>query len=153
MYCRRKLYWYLIVGLGFPLAAHVSVTLSPISAVTFLGGVTITGADHSGWIGSGSTIDVRTAKSKLQRVNKEFSKYLIKTRTCSQGFEAFAHWSARQKTKQNKTKTKIHSWEKMGTVYPQPALDYYSSNSTKCSWIINYIIVHYLYPKSKNNEI
>ena len=105
----EKKNWYLIFGLGFPLAAHVSVTLSPISAVIFLGGVTITGADNSGWVGSGSTmsIDVRKAKSKLQRVNKEFSKYLIKwllyfasttcttERTGSQGFEAWVHWSAR----------------------------------------------------------
>ena len=48
-----KYQYYLIFGLGFPLAVHVSVTLCPFSAVTFFGGVTITGADHSGGVGVG----------------------------------------------------------------------------------------------------
>ena len=37
---------YLILGLGFPLAAHFNVTLSPSSAVVFAGGKVITGGDH-----------------------------------------------------------------------------------------------------------
>lgn len=47
---------YLIFGLGFPFAAHVSVTLSPSSAVTLFGGMVITGGDHSGCGGTASTI-------------------------------------------------------------------------------------------------
>ena len=37
---------YLILGLGFPLAAHFNVTLSPSSAVVFAGGKVITGGVH-----------------------------------------------------------------------------------------------------------
>ena len=42
-----------MVGLGCPFAAHVNVTLTPNSAVTFCGGVTITGENHSGSEGAG----------------------------------------------------------------------------------------------------
>ena len=34
---------YLILGLGFPSAAHFNVTLSPSSAVVLAGGIMITG--------------------------------------------------------------------------------------------------------------
>ena len=39
---------YLILGLGFPSAAHFNVTLSPSFAVVLAGGIVITGEDQLG---------------------------------------------------------------------------------------------------------
>ena len=58
---------YLINGLGYPTAAHVSVTLSPFSAVKFFGGTIIKGADHLGWVVSVGVKTVGEAKLNSKR--------------------------------------------------------------------------------------
>ena len=68
-----------MVGLGCPFAAHVKVTLTPNSAVTFCGGVTITGENHSGPEGVGRSsvgFSVGGASKNTQKAEKDF-QYLI----------------------------------------------------------------------------
>ena len=68
-----------MVGLGCPFAAHVNVTLTPNSAVTFCGGVTISGENHSGSEGAGwssAGFSVGGAWKNTQKAEENF-QYLI----------------------------------------------------------------------------
>ena len=65
-----------MVGLGCPSAAHVNVTLTPNSAVTFCGGLTITGENHSGSEGAGwssAGFSVGGASKNTQKAEENFN--------------------------------------------------------------------------------